>query len=365
MDITEVVMEDKGEDLEEEEEEEEGDEVAVDEASGIDRRLQISKPLQQCDKIDYKLNMLTWYTHRCLPVGLQGSTLRVHQFSDQLCVCGGVTADDIPNKALLYCPLRNLTSWKRAQSDVPQYFSSSVILEEELLLISGVSAVDGKLTGALSSYNFSSHVWVQRYPPLPVPRSSTSAFVYHDCLVVMGGQDEQGEVVRMVNVLHLPSQVWESASHLPIPMAGASTVVCEKVVYMVGGVGLASSCIQSVQCADLGKLLSSCHRFSLLSGIRSELSNVWKQLQDCPFTKMTVTCSGNQLLAFGGEQLTRNARTEPAEWIWIYDKEEDTWSPVQGMPSPRKLCAVTILPDNIIIIGGDPHYTYIDLAEIL
>lgn len=363
VDITEVVLEEEGGELEEDDDEEDEEEEEDDEVGVIDERLHIPKSLHQCNKDDFKLNRLTWYTHRCLPVGLQGSTLRVHQFSDQLCVCGGLTADDIPNKALHYCPTRNLTSWKRAQSDVPQYFSASVILQEELMLISGVSAVDGKLTGALSSYNFSSHVWVQRYPPLPVPRSSTSAFIYRDYLVVIGGQNEKGEVVRMVNVLHLPSQIWESASYLPIPVAGASTVVCENVIYLVGGIGQ-SACIQSVQCADVRKLLSSCHRFSLISGIRSELSNVWKQLHDCPFTKMTATCSGNQLLAFGGEQLTRSVRADPAEWIWIYDKEDDTWSPVQGMPSPRKLCAVTMLPDNMIIIGGDPHFTHIDLAEI-
>ena len=348
VDVTEVFVEE-----EEEEEEEEKKK---------------KKPLLERTKHDYKLNKITWYSHDCLPVGLHGTTLHVHQFSDHLCVCGGVMEDNIPNKALLYCPVKNLTRWHRANSDVPQYFCGSVVLEDEVVLISGISAIDGKYTAALSSYDFNSHVWVQRYPPLPTPRSSVSAFVYGEYLVVIGGQTEQGDIVGVVEVLHLTTQIWETSARLPVPVAGASVVVCGNIIYLVGGVGQ-SACTRSVQSASVQKLLSSCHRFSILSSISSEFGttrNIWKQLQDCPFTKMTALCSGNQLLAFGGEQVTKSANAEPAEWIWIYDQEENTWTPVQGMPTPRKLCAVAMLPDNnLVILGGDPEFTKIDIAEVM
>lgn len=345
--VTEVVVEE-----EEEEEEEEG-------------RV---KPLSELTKHDYKVNRLRWYTHNCLPVGLHGSTLRVHTVSDHLCVCGGVLQDDSPNKSLLYCPIRNLTRWFKADSDVPQYFSASVVLQDELILIGGVSAVDGKCTTALSSYDFNAQVWVQRYPPLPTPRSSPSAFIYAEYLVVIGGQNDQREILSVVEVLHLPTQVWETSARLPVPVAGTSTVVCGNIAYLVGGVGQ-SSCTQSVQSAPVRKILSSCHRFSILSSIASEFTsskNIWEKLHECPFTKMTALCAGNQLLAFGGEQVTKSAQAEPAEWIWIYDQDENTWSPVQGMPSPRKLCAVTMSPEgDVVIIGGEPDHTKIDISEVM
>lgn len=345
IDITEVVVEEEDED-----EENEGEEA---------------KPLSQRTKHDYKLNKLTWYTHSCLPIGLHGSTLQAHRISDQLCVCGGVMPDNVPNKALLCCPIKNLTRWTKACSDVPQYYSASVVLEDELVLIGGVNAVDGKFTGALSSYDFNAQVWLNRYPPLPTPRASASAFVYGEYLIVMGGQNEQKEIVGVVEVLHLSTQVWETSDRLALPVAGASAVVCKNTVYLVGGVQ-GSLCVQTVQSTPVRKILQSCHRFSVVSSIASDIRNIWKQVHDCPFTKMTALSSGNQLLAFGGEQITKSANSEPAEWIWIYDQEENTWSPVQGMPSPRKLCAVTLLPDNhVIIIGGDPEFTKIDITEVL
>ena len=371
--ITEVVMEEQGGEEEEEDEEREEELYEEEERNTtsqlLHREVELVKSLQLCSKRDFKMNKLTWYTHKCLPLSLHGSTLQLHPLSNRLYLCGGVTSENIPNDALLYCSTKNYSKWSKVGPGVPQFYCPSVMLEDELLLISGISAGDKRLTSALSSYNFSSQLWVQTHSPLPTPRSSASAFVYREYLIVMGGQNERGEIVGTVDVLHLPTQHWYSAPSLLIPAAGASAVVCENVVYLVGGVGR-STWIQSVQCAKVRKIISSSQHSSLdthasLKEASNGSSNIWKQLHDCPFTKMTAVCSGNQLLTLGGEQLTRNAIADPSEWIWIYDREEDTWSPVQGMPSARKLCAVTMLPDSMVIIGGEPHYTHIDIAEIM
>ena len=313
---------------------------------------------------NYKVKPLTWYSHHCLPQGLHGSTLRVHEFEERLYVCSGATNDGLPNKALFHCSVRNLTRWTRADPDVPQYYSASAIIQGDVVLISGLGAVDGKCTGSLSSYDSRAHVWVQRYPPLPTPRSSASAFVYGDYLVVIGGQNDNGEPLNVVEALHVPTQTWETAAHLPIEVAGASVVVCGDMAYLVGGYNR-TLCLQVVYCASVRSILASCRRFFSFSD-KIISRGIWKQLHDCPFTKMTALCSGNQLLAFGGEEVTKAAKCHPAEWIWCYDREENTWTPVQGMPSARKLCCVTMLPNNnMVIIGGEPDFSRIDIAEIV
>ena len=316
---------------------------------------------------NYKVKPLTWYSHHCLPQGLQGSTLRVHEFQGRLYVCCGATNDGLPNKAVFHCSVRNLTRWIRADPDVPQYYSASAIVQGDVVLISGLGAVDGKCTGLLSSYDSKAHVWVQRFPPLPTPRSSASAFVYSDYLVVIGGQNDNGDPLNIVEVLHIPTQTWEAASHLPIKVAGASVVVCGDIAYLVGGYN-GTLCLQGVYCASVRSILASCRRFSIFASLSEKTisQGIWKQLHDCPFTKMTALCSGNQLLAFGGEEVTKAAKSHPAEWIWCYDSEENTWTPVQGMPSARRLCCVTMLPNNnMVIIGGEPDFCRIDIAEIV
>lgn len=281
-------------------------------------------------------------------------------------MCCGSMEDGLPNKGLFYCPIRNITRWARATPDVPQYHSASTILQNELVLIGGLSAVDGKCSGSIQSYDVKAQIWVERFPPLPTPRSFASAFVYAEYVVVAGGQEDNGTVLNVVEVLHIPSKTWETSTRLPISVAGHSLVVCGDKVYLIGGSG-GTGFQQSVYVASVHKILSTCHRFAVFSNLAemtTTSSPVWTQLQDCPFIKMSAVCSGNQLLAFGGEEITLSANAVAAEWIWIYNSEDNTWTPVQGMPSARKLCCVTVLPENkLIIIGGVPDYDRVDLAE--
>lgn len=311
----------------------------------------------------YKVKKLMWYTHKCLPSGLQGSTLRVHECGGKLYMCGGANEDGSPNKCVYHCPVQNLTRWEKAIPDAPQYYCASAIIQGELVLISGLNSSDDKCTGTLLSYDPKANVWVSRLPSIPTPRSSAAAFVYGEYLIVVGGQNSDGDAVNVVEVLHITTQTWETASRLPEKIAGQSIAVCGDTVYLVGGSD-GSACVRSLYVASVRRIISSCHRFALLASIDIG-AKVWKQQRDCPFTMMVAACTGNQLLAFGGEEVTK-AESHPSDWIWIYDPDQDTWTPVQNMPSARKLCCITFLPDNnLIILGGNPDFNRIDITEII
>ena len=179
---------------------------------------------------NYKVQRLTWFSHKCLPNGLQGSTLRVHQSGEKLLLCGGVNEDGSPNTAVYACPVRNLTRWARLDPDPQQYYSTSAIIQDELVLIGGLISSNGRCTGILSSYDNKARVWVQRFPNLPTPRSSAAAFVYGDYLVVAGGQNEDGDSVNVVEVLNITTQKWETSTRLPAKLAGQSVAVCGDLV---------------------------------------------------------------------------------------------------------------------------------------
>ena len=311
----------------------------------------------------YKVKKLMWYTHKCLPSGLQGSTLRVHECGGKLYMCGGANEDGSPNKCVYHCPVQNLTRWEKATPDAPQYYCASAIIQGELVLISGLNSSNDKCTGTLLSYDPKANIWVSRFPSIPTPRSSAAAFVYGEYLIVVGGQNSDGDAVNVVEVLHITTQTWETASRLPEKIAGQSIAVCGDTVYLVGGSD-GSACVRSLYVASVRRIISSCHRFALFASIDIG-AKVWKQQRDCPFTMMAAACTGNQLLAFGGEEVTK-AESHPSDWIWIYDPDQDTWTPVQNMPSARKLCCITFLPDNnLIILGGNPDFSRIDITEII
>ena len=196
---------------------------------------------------------------------------------------------------------------------------------------------------------------------MPTPRSSATAFTSSDYLVVVGGQNKEGEVVNVVEVLHIPTCRWETASGLPKNFAGQSAAVCGDEVYLVGGLNETgpTTCVYR---ALLPKVFTSCRYFSMFASTDWE-GNIWKEVAKCPFALMTAVCIDDHLIAIGGQEVT-NSSEQPSGLIWLYNCEEDYWSPIQKLPSERQLCCATILPDHrLVVVGGYPHLTRVDMAE--
>ena len=311
----------------------------------------------------YKQRQVVWTTHKCLPTGLQGSTLRLHHCDQRLYLCGGAREDSSPNREVFVSHVDTLSSWEVLEHHPPQYHAASVIIHNQLVLVGGIDSVTNHCTGALSSYDTQGETWAQRLLALPTPRASAAAFVSGDYLVVVGGQRGVGELVNAVEVLHIPSLRWETATRLPQGMAGQSVAVCGDKVCLLGGIDEAGP-TTSVYLASIQKILSSCRFFSLFAGT-DRTGQLWRQLPDSPFPLMTVVSFEDNLFAVGGREIT-GACEQPAGLIWLYNQEEGTWSPVQSLPSSRQLCSASILPDHrLVIAGGLPQFTTIDVAQML
>lgn len=197
---------------------------------------------------------------------------------------------------------------------------------------------------------------------MPTPRASATAFVTSDYVIVIGGQKKNGKLVNIVEVLHVPSSRWEVATPLPESMAGQSVAVCGDMVYLIGGINQARVPSTSVYVASIPQILSSCHFFSFLVSTDNN-GRIWKQLSDCPYPLMTAISFEDQIFVLGGQEIT-NASEQPAAILWCLNQEENTWTPVQELPSARQLCCATILPDyTLVIAGGLPHFTTVDIAK--
>ena len=310
----------------------------------------------------YKEQRFKWFSHNCLPVGLQGSTLKLHHCDGRLYLCGGAKEDGSPNTTVYTCSVRKLTHWEALSPETPQHHSASVIIHNELVLVGGHVDGDSKCTGALTSYDHRARNWVARLPAMPTPRASAAAFVVGDYLIVSGGQKGEGEVTNAMEVLHIPSQKWEAAARLPESLAGQSVAVCSNEVFLVGGLDAEGAKV-SVYTATIPKILSSCRLFSLFT-TTDRAGRIWRQLFDCPFSLMTIVCINEHLFAIGGQEVTK-ATEQPAGLIWMYSRERNTWTPVQRLPSARQLCCAAVLPDHrLVVVGGDPQFTSVEIAEM-
>ena len=310
----------------------------------------------------YKQRQLVWTSHKCLPCGLQGSTLRLHHCDQRLFLCGGAREDSTPNREVLVSRVDTISSWEVLKTNPPQYHSASAIIHNRLVLVGGLDSSTNQFTGALSSYDSRSGTWVRSFPPLPTPRASAAAFVSGDYLVVVGGQSGVGELANTVDVLHIPSSRWEAATRLPQGMAGQSVAVCGNEVCLLGGID-ETGATTSVYLASIQKILSSCRFFSMFAGT-DRTGQLWRQLADSPFPLMAAISFEDHLFAVGGREITSTSE-QPACLMWLCNTGEGTWSPVQRLPSGRQLCCATVLPDHqLVIAGGLPQFTTIDIAQM-
>ncbi len=303
----------------------------------------------------------TWSSHRCLIEGLQGVTLKAHTIRSDVYLCSGATATGQPNNRVFYCSIRTLNQWDTLSEEAPQYYAASVIINHELVLIGGINAIDNTCSKLLSTYDFNEKTWLEVLPPLPSARSAAAAITWGDYVFVVGGINSSGKFMDSVQILHLPSQQWNSALSLPIPLAGTSIVVYRSRLYVMGG-SSSYGLVKSLYSISIDNLLASTSRINRLTSSNA----IWCRHQDCPYTMMSLCLFSGYMIALGGNETTASL-SQPAEWVWAYFPEDEyqNWTLVQRMNTPRKLCCcIPLSSSRLGIFGGNPFYSVVDVATV-
>ena len=356
-------VEDEDEDQEEDDELEDEEEYSNEHGFAVITPDTVTEAEREQSKQILKSSKFNWTSHRCLLEGLQGVTLRALVCGQRLIVCGGATATGQPNTNVFYCPARNVTYWAKIGQTTPQYYGASVIVNRELVLIGGICTLSQRCTRKISTYDFQQKIWVEVLPPLATARSSPTAVVWGDYLIVIGGIDESGRVMDSVEMLHLPSLQWNTAMPLPCPLAGASAVVYRSRLYVMGG-ATSTGLTRMMFSIGFDRLLSSTSR---LNRFTSTSSSVWERQQDSPYTMMSLCLFNGYMLAFGGDERTASL-SQPAEWVWSFFPDSNghtVWTLVQRMYTGRKLCAAVSLSSSVIVVlGGNPYFSVLDIANV-
>ena len=206
--------------------------------------------------------------------------------------------------------------------------------------------------------------WVQRFPPMPTQRKYTAVVSNGKALVVAGGKGE-GEgymyiVLATVEVMDTDTLQWSTASSLPHPLTDATITICGDRVYLVGGDdgrGLINY-TKSVFTCSLSALLQSQTRMK--TALLPENHPIWHAITDLPVHSSSCVTLKGQLLAVGGY----DPHTGVTNTIYSYNTGTKSWEIISHMSTPRRLCLVTALHGNklMVVLGGRHHD--VDKVEI-
>ena len=206
--------------------------------------------------------------------------------------------------------------------------------------------------------------WVQHFPPMPTQRKYTAVVSNGKALVVAGGKGE-GEgymyvVLATVEVMDTDTLQWSTASSLPHPLTDATVTICGDRVYLVGGDdgrGLINY-TKSVFTCSLSALLQSQTRMK--TALLPENHPIWHAITDLPVHSSSCVTLKGQLLAVGGY----DPHTGVTNTIYSYNTGTKSWEIISHMSTPRRLCLVTALHGNelMVVLGGRHHD--VDKVEI-
>ena len=239
-------------------------------------------------------------------------------------------------------------TWDKLPECETEWCSLAVV--NNLLTTIGGRDRGGKVINQLFSLTGEgrSKTWREVFQSMPTKRLSSVAVCTGQALIVVGGNNQNWETLRTVEVMDIDSKEWSSAADLPEPLFDASITICHNRIYIIGGLNDRGH-IKSVYTCTLTDLFLSCRSRSLGERLAQSLSltsparsNTWNKVADLPVIRSTCITLHGQLLAIGGA----DSKDTPTSDVHIYHPTSKTWEVISKMKISRWCCFAAVLPTN-------------------
>ncbi|CAB4016020.1 E3 ubiquitin- ligase NRDP1 [Paramuricea clavata] len=204
------------------------------------------------------------------------------------------------------------------------------------VVVAGGSNVD-EVLDSVEMFDLSKQAWTL-LQPMNRCRSTASAVVYNNQMIVSGGFDNEDDVLNSLEALEnldevSPLSTWEAIpAELPQNLFGHQSVVFNDNLIVVGGGGDDDLRFDNISEVSLvppytSKLLASMAKKTSAHGME---------------------CFDNQLVIVGGG----NASTGVDNKVVIYDVSKNECKELAPLPYPVGFMATVKWHDNVIILGG-------------
>ena len=250
----------------------------------------------------------------------------------------------------------------------PHTHFTLVAVNRLLTSVGGKLSVNDFTDKLLSLVGKGKHMkWEERLPGMPTKRKSVVAVCSGKTLVVVGGESEKGELLKVVELLDTDSLQWFTAKGPEDPLHCATAAVCGDNLYLVGGYsGLWHDPTNSVVTCSLSILVKAIKPGTLGGWLMKAFSQttyrqVWHEVASLPVVHSTCASFDGQLIAVGG----KGSDDKPTNSVYAYDPTTNHWNVISTMPTARHNPLVAVLPGNqVMVVGGFPGPSETDKVEI-
>ena len=210
-------------------------------------------------------------------------------------------------------------------------------INNQLVLVGGVEHGDG--SKVLGVWDTDNKQWTHPYPEMHTARSSCSAVIHNEWLVVAGGWSATSVQLASVEIMNTNNKQWHARPPTPIPWGCMRTATVDDKSYFMGGYNstgsLATNTVYSVSLA------------ALTTGLNSS-GQTWKEITGLQTARSTPLSISGSLLAVGGVDKNREAVTA----IHLYQPDTGEWVKVGDLPTPRYTCTCAMITDREMVVAG-------------
>jgi serine/threonine protein kinase len=304
---------------------------------------------------------LTWREGEKCPYGLErydDAVCMTSYNSASLAVYCVILKSDSPSQKQNLCTYHAPTSKWSLILDHPLWGGFAIaVIDGHLTTVGGYIRirrllVENTNTAKLFSLSGegSNKKWIEKFPPMPTKRYGVSTLCTGKSLIVAGGKFASA-VLTTIEVLNTETQQWHTALNLPQPSNQSSLILCDDLVYLLGGYGYHDELVTSVAVysCSLNSLLLSKSRSIGGRFVSALTRSPWKRVANLPVKASTTVILDGRLLAIGG----LDAANKPITAVHTYQPTTNSWKIISHMTTPRSECLAAVLPDNqLMVVGG-------------
>lgn len=206
---------------------------------------------------------------------------------------------------------------------------AAVVFGNKIYVLGGANQT-GRVLDVVEIFDPENESWDSSLPALRQERSNGAAVVWHDTLFVIAGKSNEGEVLKKVEFFDIARNQWEGFQDLDEERQGLTAVVLNQTIYAIGGSDEGDHLLNEIEYFD-------------------QREDRWKKFQDwrldAPKASFGSVVVNDSVFSMGGFSIGPSASVQRYHPVAGTAKRHD-------LHTSRGSLAVTVRRDTIFAIGG-------------
>jgi hypothetical protein len=242
-------------------------------------------------------------------------------YNDQLFVVGGLGTKTIETLDLNELPLK----WMEFSDELPyeSRYHQTVVYQQRVIHIGGYNRDEGETSNVISELQVTSPCTLKELCQMPQTRFCPGAEAFEDKVLILGGQDDDNDVLDSVLEFDPEKNECKDLPSLPHPLGEMATVRWRDQVVVLGGRD------------KNGEVLNDVFMYDCKTGKITALPSMLETRYDC-----CAVITGNTIVVMGG------TNDDELSSVECFTMGGSTWKYLPSMNEKRSEAVAELLPST-------------------